>query len=104
MELIKMVKYTDKIDKKKESEEDLDLEKYLEWESERERRMYDLIRDFLDFKSKMPPIPIMFLRKPPIVKLRFKELDTSIDPDILERLGIKPKKDNKKKMKIEWRD
>lgn len=91
-----MVKYTDKIDKKKESEEDLDLEKYLEWESERERRLYDLVRAFLDFKSEMPPIPIIFLKKPPIVKL-----DTSIDPNVLKKLNIKPKTD-KKRMKIEW--
>ncbi|KKN51814.1 hypothetical protein LCGC14_0619140 [marine sediment metagenome] len=94
-------KYKHKIDKKNNSEEDLNLERYIENESKRERELYELIREVFDLRKKLPPIPIFRVRKPPIVKLKFEKLDTSIDPNLLKLLRIKPKTD-KKPMKIEW--
>ena len=97
------MKYDNKIKKNKEKEEDINLERYIENESKRERELYDLVRDMFELERKFPPIPIILMRKPPIIKLRFEKLDTSLDPKLMERLGIKLKTD-KKPMKIEWDD
>lgn len=98
-----MGKYDNKINKDKD--EPLDFSKYIEKKSEEE-----IFKDFmknvielgkileLEEMLRRVRIPIIRVRKPPIIKLRFEKLDTSLDPELMKKLGIKPKTD----MKIEW--
>lgn len=101
-----MARYDNKINKKKENNEPFDLEKYID-DIElygKQRRLLDLL-EFLKFLEKERIERMIRLQKKPEIRVRIVKLDTSIDSELLKKLGIaiKPRKPIKEnKIKIEW--
>lgn len=103
-----MGKYDNKINKKKENNEPFDLEKYIDdielYRKERELLdLLEILKTIESIRAKLR-IPIIRIRKAPEIRLRFVELDTSLDPELMRKLNsLKPRKQtNSSKMKVEW--
>lgn len=100
-----MGKYDNKINKK--NDEPFDLEKYIDdIEQYRKQRIALDMLEFLKFLEKERIERMIRLQKKPEIVVRLVKLDTRLDKEVLERLGIKPRNTKKprkeNKMKIEW--
>ena len=104
-----MGKYDNKIKKDKENKEPFSLERYIDDIKlyEKQRKVLDML-EFLRFLEKERIERMIRLQKNPEIRVRLVKLDTSLDSELLKRLGIgikpKPRKQTIKpnKMKIEW--